>query len=66
MMRWLLEPGPVQGFQLQRGWLVAWMPRLQASELEHVLTFAEVFHERIPPAVWSLSRDGPPARPDLG
>lgn len=66
MMRWLLEPGPVHGFQLQRGWLVAWMPRLQASELERVLTFAEVFHERIPPAIWSLSRDGPPARPDLG
>jgi len=66
MMSWLLEPGPVHGFQLHRGWLLAWMPRLQPSEFERALTMAEVFHERIPRAVWSLYRDGPPARPDLG
>lgn len=66
MMRWLLEPVAVHGFQLHRGWLLAWMPRLQASELDRVLTTVEVFHERIPRAVWSLYRDGPPTRPDLG
>jgi hypothetical protein len=66
MMRWLLEPSPELGFQLQRGWLLAWMPSLEPSELERVLTTAEVFHDRIPRAVWSLYRDGAPARPDLG
>jgi len=65
LMRWMLEPGPVHGFQLHRGWLLAWMPRLEPWELERALTVAEVFHERIPRAVWSLYRDGPPARPDL-
>ena len=66
MMRWLLESDPVLGFQLQHGWLLAWVPRLPPQELERVLTMAEGFHERIPRAVWSLYGDGSPARPDLG
>ncbi len=66
MIAWLLEPGPVHGFQLHRGWLLAWMPRLQPWELERALAIAEAFHERIPRAVWSLYGDARPARPDLG
>lgn len=66
MMDWLLEPGPVHGFQLQRGWLLAWIPRLEPEELERALTVAEAFHERIPRAVWSLYGDGRPDRPDFG
>ena len=60
MIGWLLESDPVLGFQLQDGWLLAWMPRLTAQELERVLTMAEGFHERIPRAVWSLYGDGSP------
>ncbi len=65
MMRWLLEPGPVQGFQLHRGWLLAWIPRLQPWELERTLATVEGFHERIPRAVWSLYGATLPASPDL-
>jgi hypothetical protein len=61
MIGWLLESDPALGFQLQRGWLLAWMPRLPPQELERVLTIAEGFHERIPRAVWSLYGDGSPA-----
>ena len=60
MMGWLLESDPVLGFQVQDDWLLAWMPRLPAQELERVLTMVEGFHERIPRAVWSLYGDGPP------
>jgi hypothetical protein len=63
MMGWLLESDPALGFQLQHGWVLAWMPRLSPQELERVLTIAEGFHERIPRAVWSLYGDGPPASP---
>ena len=63
MMGWLLESDPVLGFQLQHGWLLAWMPRLPPQGLERVLSMGEGFHERIPRAVWSLYGDGPPAGP---
>lgn len=66
MIGWLLESDPALGFQLQDGWLLAWMPRLPPQELERVLTMVEGFRERIPRAVWSLYGDGSPARPDLG
>jgi hypothetical protein len=66
MIGWLLESDPALGFQLQEGWLLAWMPQLPPDELERTLTTAEGFHERIPRAVWSLYGDGSPARPDLG
>lgn len=64
MMVWLLESDPALGFQLQHGWLLAWMPRMPPRELERVLATVEGFHERIPRAVWSLYGDGPPAGPD--
>jgi len=60
MMGWLLESDPALGFQLQDGWLLAWMPRLPPRELERVLSLVEGFHERIPRAVWSLYGDAPP------
>jgi hypothetical protein len=63
MMSWLLESDPVLGFQLQHGWLLAWMPRLPPQEIERVLTMVERFHEQIPRAVWSLYGDGSPATP---
>lgn len=63
MIGWLLQSDPVLGFQLQHGWLLAWMPRLPPQELERALTMAEGFHVRIPRAVWSLYGDGPPASP---
>jgi hypothetical protein len=63
MMGWLLESDPALGFQLQHGWLLAWMPRLPPEELERVLTMVEGFHERIPRAVWSLYGDGSPVGP---
>jgi hypothetical protein len=66
MIGWLLESDPALGFQLQEGWLLAWMPQLPPDELERTLTTVEGFHERIPRAVWSLYGDGSPARPDLG
>ena len=66
MIGWLLESDPALGFQLQEGWLLAWMPQLPPDELERTLTTVEGFHERIPRAVWSLYGDGLPARPDLG
>jgi hypothetical protein len=66
MIGWLLEPDPALGFQLQDGWLLAWMPQLPPDELERTLTTVEGFHERIPRAVWSLYGDGSPARSDLG
>lgn len=66
MIGWLLESDPALGFQLQDGWLLAWMPQLPPDELERTLTTVEGFHERIPRAVWSLFGDGSPARPDLG
>ena len=66
MIGWLLESDPALGFQLQDGWLLAWMPQLPPDELERTLTTVEGFHERIPRAVWSLYGDGSPARPDLG
>jgi hypothetical protein len=66
MIGWLLESDPALGFQLHRGWLLAWMPRLRPEELERVLTVAEGFHTRIPRAVWSHCGDSSPARPDLG
>lgn len=66
MIGWLLESDPALGFQLQDGWLLAWMPQLPPDELERTLTAVEGFHERIPRAVWSLYGDGSPARPDLG
>lgn len=66
LMRWLLEPGPALGFQLHRGWLLAWMPLVQPSELERALIIAEAFHELIPRVVWSMYRGDLPARPDLG
>ena len=66
MIGWLLESDPALGFQLQEGWLLAWMPQLPPDGLERTLTTVEGFHERIPRAVWSLYGDGSPARPDLG
>jgi hypothetical protein len=66
MIGWLLESDPALGFQLQEGWLLAWMPQLPPDELERTLTTVEGFRERIPRAVWSLYGDGSPARPDLG
>lgn len=57
MMRWLLEPGPAHGFQLHRGWLLAWMPRLQPLELERASDPGRGVND-VP--------DGPPARPDVG
>jgi hypothetical protein len=66
MIGWLLESDPALGFQLQEGWLLAWMPQLPPYELERTLNTVEGFHERIPRAVWSLYGDGSPARPDLG
>jgi hypothetical protein len=66
MIGWLLESDPALGFQLQDGWLLAWMPQLPPDELERTLTTVEGFHERIPRAVWSLYGDGSPARPGLG
>ena len=66
MIGWLLGSDPALGFQLQDGWLLAWMPQLPPDELERTLTTVEGFHERIPRAVWSLYGDGSPARPDLG
>ncbi len=66
MIGWLLESDPALGFQLQEGWLLAWMPQLPPDELGRTLTTVEGFHERIPRAVWSLFGDGSPARPDLG
>jgi hypothetical protein len=63
MIGWLLQSDPVLGFQLQHGWLLAWMPRLPPQELDRALTMAEGFNERIPRAVWSLYGDGPPASP---
>ena len=66
MIGWLLESDPALGFQLQEGWLLAWMPQLPPDELERTLTTVEGFHERIPRAVWSLYGDGSPTRPDLG
>jgi hypothetical protein len=66
MIGWLLESDPALGFQLQEGWLLAWMRQLPPDELERTLTTVEGFHERIPRAVWSLYGDGSPARPDLG
>jgi hypothetical protein len=63
MMSWLLESDPVLGFQLQHGWLLAWLPRLPPQEIERVLTMVERFHEQIPRAVWSLYGDGSPATP---
>lgn len=66
MIGWLLESDPALGFQLQEGWVLAWMPQLPPDELERTLTTVEGFHERIPRAVWSLYGDGSPARPDLG
>jgi len=66
MIGWLLESDPALGFQLQEGWLLAWMQQLPPDELERTLTTVEGFHERIPRAVWSLYGDGSPARPDLG
>ena len=54
MMSWLLESDPAIGFQLQHGWLLAWMPRLEPHELQRVVAMVEGFHERIPRAVWSL------------
>jgi hypothetical protein len=66
MIGWLLESDPALGFQLQEGWLLAWMPQLPPDELERTLTTVEGFHDRIPRAVWSLYGDGSPARPDLG
>jgi hypothetical protein len=66
MIGWLLESDPALGFQLQDGWLLAWMPQLPQDELERTLTTVEGFHERIPRAVWSLYGDGSPAGPDLG
>ena len=65
MIGWLLESDPALGFQLQEGWLLAWMPQLPPDELERTLTTVEGFHERIPRAVWSLYGDGSPAKPDL-
>jgi hypothetical protein len=65
MMGWLLESDPALGFQLQDGWLLAWMQRLPPHELERVLSMAEGFHERIPRAVWSLYGGGSLAKPDL-
>jgi hypothetical protein len=64
MIGWLLESDPALGFQLQHGWLLAWMPLLPPQELDRVLTMAEAFHERIPGAVWSLYGNGPPVNPD--
>jgi hypothetical protein len=66
MIGWLLESDPALGFQLQEGWLLAWMPQLPPDELERTLTTVEGFHERIPRPVWSIYGDGSPARPDLG
>jgi hypothetical protein len=66
MIGWLLESDPALGFQLQEGWLLAWMPQLPPDELERTLTTVEGFHARIPRDVWSLYGDGSPARPDLG
>jgi hypothetical protein len=66
MIGLLLESDPALGFQLQEGWLLAWMPQLPPDELERTLTTVEGFHDRIPRAVWSLYGDGSPARPDLG
>ena len=60
MIGWMLESDPALGFQLQHGWLLAWMPLLPPRELERVLSKAEGFHERIPRAVWSLYGDTPP------
>jgi hypothetical protein len=60
MIGWLLESDPALGFQLQHGWLLAWMPRLPPKDLERVLSTAEGFHERIPRAVWSLYGEAPP------
>jgi len=65
MIGWLLESDPALGFQLQEGWLLAWMPQLPPDELERTLTTVEGFLERIPRAVWSLYGDGSPAKPDL-
>jgi hypothetical protein len=66
MIGWLLESDPALGFQLQEGWLLAWMPQLPPGELERTLTTVAGFHGRIPRAVWSFYGDGSPARPDLG
>jgi len=66
MIGWLLESDPALGFELQNGWLLAWMPRLPPDELERVLAMVEGFHERIPRAVRSLYADGSPASTDLG
>jgi hypothetical protein len=65
MMEWLLSPGPVQGFQLQRGWLFMWMSMVEPDELERAMITVGAFHDRIPRAVWSLYGEDRPARTDI-